>query len=479
MNGLRTALTTARRRVVLQHLVFDRGDAFDHAFRIKTLADDESLPSKQIDVYEFCWAPLTQGHASFTDTVRWLAVTGFTPLRRFAFNIPLLLRRTVGPAGDQDHSRLLAFLRDVWRLIYVAFLAWALAVAALALVSKSTALLKHLPDTLILPLHRLSTGSGLITTAIALMAAISAVALGWSLPEQLRDFLRLRKLDLVGEVDRAVPTGHHHETKSQAFWRALSRLLNYRLLALKWEHEQVTRLIVLGLSVVGVLFSTLLLVWLCWIPECIAIACPPRSLHEVLSEILTQDALFVVAIVAIAVAMKRVFIDYLADVALYTTPDENSAFFTTRAAILQQATSRIRSLLRDTQYQSIGIAGHSLGSVIGYDAINWLRTEARLPSGGGVRGTLEAVSKVVQKLIPGEPEATQDLIHRFEDAAEARLAPVAVTKADLEKLKLFVTFGSPLNKVLYFFQTRLKSYETVRGHILQEPRWIPAAPRPD
>ena len=50
-------------------------------------------PSLRLDIYEFYWAPLTQGKASFGQIVRWLAATGFTPVRRLAFNLPLLIQR--------------------------------------------------------------------------------------------------------------------------------------------------------------------------------------------------------------------------------------------------------------------------------------------------------------------------------------------------------------------------------------------------
>jgi len=45
---------------------------------------------------------------------------------------------------------------------------------------------------------------------------------------------------------------------------------------------------------------------------------------------------------------------------------------------------------------------------------------------------------------------------------------VPLTKEDLQRLKTFITFGSPLDKVLYFFRQQLKPYETVRAHILHE-----------
>ena len=154
------------------------------------------------------------------------------------------------------------------------------------------------------------------------------------------------------------------------------------------------------------------------------------------------------------------------DIALYTTANENSAFFVTRAAILKEATRRVRYLLRDPQYQSVAIAGHSLGSVIGYDTINQLRTEARLS--GGVRASLDDLSKLVVNLNSQDAFAAEELIKEVKSTMQGASVSMPATPEEIAKLRTFITFGSPLNKVLYFFRTKIKVYETVRRHIIQD-----------
>jgi len=143
------------------------------------------------------------------------------------------------------------------------------------------------------------------------------------------------------------------------------------------------------------------------------------------------------------VLLKRVFIDYFADIALYTTSDDNSAFAKTRAEILRDAVQGLQWLLRN--YESVAIAGHSLGSVIAYDAINSLRNEAEINDARAEFGQLSAQP-------PSE--------------ATYNNAKTPIDSSGLRRLHTVVTFGSPLNKVLYFFRTTVQKSETIRSHIL-------------
>src|SRR5205807_6950048 len=134
----------------------------------------------------------------------------------------------------------------------------------------------------------------------------------------------------------------------------------------------------------------------------------------------------------LAVVIKRGFVDYIADIALYTTADDNSRFFASRRLILDEATRKLRWLLRQPRYTSVALAGHSLGSAIAYDALDRLRFEStlRTPAAGGEAPPL--------------------------------------TREEFARLRTFVTFGSPLDKIVYFFRTTLRPYETVRAHIINE-----------
>ena len=120
----------------------------------------------------------------------------------------------------------------------------------------------------------------------------------------------------------------------------------------------------------------------------------------------------------------------------------------------------------------MAVAGHSLGSVIGYDAINWLRSEARLgsPLQRPAVTALADLRELAGRLPPSDASAAEALLVEIEGGLGETEDPASrpVTSAEFARLTTFITFGSPLNKVLYFFRTKVKVYETVRGHIVQE-----------
>jgi hypothetical protein len=533
VNGLRATLRNAGQGVATTHLLFGREEVFDHCVRIEASDESGGLPSVRLDVYEFYWAPLTQGKASFAQIVRWLAATGFSPVRRLAFNLPLLIRRAesrarrgaeraqsgavASPAPTEGVPQVsrprpaqllraaqaaiarsrtfwfcLEFAREVWRLVYVSLAAVALAGLAAGLVSRSSALAKQLPEALGPTLPDLVTWPGAATTVFALVAAIAAIGLGVSIPEQIRDLARLQKVQplVFAEAGRAARgafgarAGDGFLTRLLAGAAAGARhLWSATEARMRWQTELRARRWFLPLSILGFLLAALVVTWLSApSPRCVGPVCPARAFHDLLAGLVTANLVVVSLLLGAAFVLKRVFVDYLADVALYTTADENSAFFATRAAILKEATRRIRFLLRDRQYGSVAIAGHSLGSVIGYDAINSLRVEAQLPRGDGLRGVLDEIGRLAAKLSPADATTASALVGQLERAAvrelveppgdaaarDRRAFTVPVTVVEVAKLTTFITFGSPLNKVLYFFRTRIKVYETLRQHIVQE-----------
>jgi len=489
VRGLRDTLRADSREVKTTHRLLGRDEALDHGVRVEEVRKpDGAAAPLSLDVFEFYWAPLTQRKASFTEVVRWLAATGFTPVRRLAFNLPLLVRRaekraamaqTRSPAtpaptaaeggplglgrrlqraqatasGNWAFWLTLEFTREIWRVIYVPLAAVGLAWLAATLVGRSGVLMKELPQTLGPALRELATRSGAVTAALGLVAAIAAIGLGLSIPEQIRDLVRLKRLEprVGAEFAAAARRGYAGAEGvgfiSQLMAGAAAGMRGARSAVearMQWLDEVRARGWFLPLSALGFLCAAGVLAWTgLMLPARVP---PPPSpiVHQLLGRLLSWDLTWVGLVLVVALVLKRVFIDYLADVALYTMADENSGFFQTRAAILKEATRKIRALLRDPCYTSVAIAGHSLGSVIGYDAINWLRVEAQLPP--------------------------------VDAAGGGRAAGAPVTAAELSKLKTFITFGSPLNKVIYFFRTKVKVYETVRAHIVQELHGFRQAP---
>ncbi|OHB52546.1 MAG: hypothetical protein A2099_01295 [Planctomycetes bacterium GWF2_39_10] len=119
---------------------------------------------------------------------------------------------------------------------------------------------------------------------------------------------------------------------------------------------------------------------------------------------------------------KKLFIDYMGDVAIYEETDVKNKHYNIRRAILDEAVKEIKALI-DMDYEEIIIAGHSLGSVIAYDSLN----------------------KVVQKM-------NQD--------------PDEWRSEHTKKIGGLVTFGSPLDKIAFFFREHTLQDQYVLRQIL-------------
>ena len=116
---------------------------------------------------------------------------------------------------------------------------------------------------------------------------------------------------------------------------------------------------------------------------------------------------------------KRLVVDYVGDVAVYTTTDVKLKHYEVRDRILRAAVGKTQWLL--DRYERVVLAGHSLGSVVAYDALNRLNN-------------LMEVDAPLQK--------------------------------QAARLKGLVTFGSPLDKVAFFFYERMGDREFIRRQIV-------------
>lgn len=117
----------------------------------------------------------------------------------------------------------------------------------------------------------------------------------------------------------------------------------------------------------------------------------------------------------------QVIVGYVGDVAIYTTTDEKSKFFPIRSKILEVSQALLESLLADGRYDRVVLVGHSLGSVIAYDTLNRLNLKANLHP---------------------------------------------AFRPQLARLHGLVTFGSPLDKIAFFFREHTRADEYVRRGIL-------------
>ncbi|HLF20702.1 MAG TPA: hypothetical protein VI704_07915 [Bacteroidota bacterium] len=122
---------------------------------------------------------------------------------------------------------------------------------------------------------------------------------------------------------------------------------------------------------------------------------------------------------------------YIGDVAIYTTTDEKSRYYKIRQEILLESQKLLESLLVQKEYGEVLVAGHSLGSAIAYDTLNRLNIKANLRSGGSL---------------------------------------------SLKKLTSLVTFGSPLDKIAFFFREQSEEDQYIRSQIIEHLNSFKAKP---
>ena len=127
---------------------------------------------------------------------------------------------------------------------------------------------------------------------------------------------------------------------------------------------------------------------------------------------------------------------YLGDIALYVKGPADSPFARTRARMQTALVAQLRALIaadRAEPYDAVLVVGHSLGSVLALDALDIL---------------------AAQEAAEGDARAARDArSERRRDSEE------------LQRLRALFTFGSPLDKVAYFFRERIGDEEAVRAEL--------------
>jgi hypothetical protein len=152
-----------------------------------------------------------------------------------------------------------------------------------------------------------------------------------------------------------------------------------------------------------------------------------------------SDAIAVAAwivVLALSLFVRSFLIQYLGDVAAYVSPHMVDRFFELRRKIKDRvwraawAVYALRDDAGNFMYEDIGIAGHSLGSVVVYDTLNRLLNEDGL----------------VKQARPGQ--SCHDIPIEFLDVER--------------RTKLLLTFGSPLDKTAFIFAAHDRSGGTER-----------------
>ncbi|MEM9953162.1 MAG: hypothetical protein AAF846_16275 [Chloroflexota bacterium] len=154
---------------------------------------------------------------------------------------------------------------------------------------------------------------------------------------------------------------------------------------------------------------------------------------------------------------------YGGDVQLWATYHETSEKFHKREEILKLGLDTMKHVLHHEQCDSVVVVGHSLGSTIAYDTL--------LSIGRNNRATTKGDTKQATKLQPPSSETF------LSSGVELGEAPKADSKQiPVGKIRYFVTFGSPIDKIHYFFESKqgmFRPYErivdTLRGDIGMPP----------
>jgi len=169
------------------------------------------------------------------------------------------------------------------------------------------------------------------------------------------------------------------------------------------------------------------------------------NLEQYVNPVLNVHVVFALAALGVARVIQLFLVNFVGDVAVYVNADAKAKNFAARRAVLNGAVTAINRILKDKAraYENVIVAGHSLGSVIAYDSLNELMN--RCQTGGDHD---QAIYATPDQIVGDQP------------------AGAAIHRGDLARIKGLVTFGSPLDKVHYFFREYVPENESARAQIL-------------
>jgi len=355
---------------------------------------------KRLSVFEFYWAPYTEGKVTLKDVVLWLMRTASTPVLYLRDNLRgLLMLRAY--RGTWTAAKLGA--RELWRAtaLYIpAFLAF-----AAVLVLSSVQVINW--QKVLVPVRALGLGGDASLVAGVVCWALAAAYL----------LLTIRQL-------------------------SLRRLVSGREPVIDRVADQVALMV----EVAALVF---------WTVAGSALAYAERASIGAQLRVLLS-LLPALAAASVAFLFHYVFVKYVGDVAVYVTADEKAPSYKARSDILDASCEAVARLLtaKEPEYERVIIAGHSLGSVIAYDTINELLSRAWAASGPPSQS--DPAKAPSSGITPSAPD-------RNEASYPGTTPSPAVLK---NKLKGLVTFGSPLDKIYYFFRVHTRPDQVVRAQIL-------------
>ena len=137
-------------------------------------------------------------------------------------------------------------------------------------------------------------------------------------------------------------------------------------------------------------------------------------------------------LVVASIYIRRILVQFVGDVAIYVMPYKLDAFNDLRREIKQRVYKAAKAVYSaQPRYDQVIIIGHSLGSVIAYDALNML--------------ILEDESLASKREGPSDSDEVND---KYLDI--------------VNRTPLFVTFGSPLDKTAFVFSVQARGTSEAR-----------------
>jgi hypothetical protein len=387
---------------------------------------------RDVHVYEAYWAPLTEGRVTLRDVIAFLLLGAFAGIRagRKPFHRWLFQRYARFPAPIRTVMYLELALAAVVSLIVLDAVILAVAVVRVLLHDTprwpSSAFIQDVTTVLDLLLCAMAPllivllwaarrrrakqppavgGLSVATFVLALWSTLASGVLVTAIalyhangggPASLFDALKLG--DLAARFDAWFANA--------VIWLIVGGGLAWFLLRLWTTHEEfdqampnnkntrtLTRVVRLGYFAI---VASLIVVaaGVLW----------PIGIMETAAR--TRGAIAWPLVVGVTLLVRDFLIEYAGDVAAYVQPQRLDKFFELRQQIKDAVLRTARAVYSDARYSHIIVVGHSLGSVVAYDALNRL---------------------VLDEQLQGRPSKV------------------------IARTKLFLTFGSPLDKTAFIF----------------------------
>lgn len=339
------------------------------------------LPGLETDVLEFTWQHLVRGRITAFATLRWLLATTLAPLdfgRHW---------RILTAAGQEAPSPWQVIMRQL--LVAAALLLPALLLGAVGVFIANGWLGGSLVPAVPAAVQGTAADLSLFTLGLltGMMGLFQLIAVN-------------REAVMAGRIRRRTQRLHGvnwsglHGAELRA-WRVPALLTSIVLLAAAYLLGSITADV---WRLVG-----------SWLTD-------QQGRHWLLACLLAAAA---------AILLPRflnVIRDYAGDVAYYVTSDRSPVARRSRYDIRKNAARLLLELLKDPAYDRVVVVGHSLGTVIAFDALNELSREARQEN--------------------------------------------ALTAIQLGKLSGLLTLASPLDKVAYFFREQTADDAALHAQLL-------------